>query len=370
VKLVLCGGGTGGHIYPALAIAEAFASEPAFEPLRVLFVGTRDRLEATLVPKAGVDIAYVHAAPLVRARPLAFARTAFENARGFCESLAILHRAKPDVLIATGGYVTFPVVAALRAVRLLGRSRAKIALFEANAAAGLTNRLLGPLADETWFAIAPARGLRSNERLIGTPVRSALRRPCWPDDARRALGLDQSLTTIVVMGGSQGARSINDAVAGLVEDGLPPGWQIVVIAGARDFEAVRARLLPYPRAIVLDYLDDPRIAYAAADLFVARAGASTLGELAATGTPALLVPFPFATGDHQSANARAFAANGGARVLADADLSPARLRVEIETALRSLPALRAAAARGAGSDPRSAVVARVKSWQAANKANP
>jgi UDP-N-acetylglucosamine--N-acetylmuramyl-(pentapeptide) pyrophosphoryl-undecaprenol N-acetylglucosamine transferase len=370
VKLVLTGGGTGGHVYPALAIAEAFALEPAFEPLSVLFVGTRDRLEASIVPKAGIDIVYVHAAPLARARSLAFARTILDNARGFFESLAILHRARPDVLIATGGYVAFPVVAALRAVRFLGRSRARIALFEANAAPGLTNRMLRPLADETWFAIAPARGLRASERLVGTPVRTALRRSCWADDARRALGLDQSLTTIVVMGGSQGARSINDAVAGMVEAGLPAGWQIVALAGARDYATLRARLAPFERATAIEYLDDPRVAYAAADLFVARAGASTLGELAATGTPALLVPYPHATADHQSANARAFAAGGGARVLADADLSPARLRREIEAALRALPALRAAAARAAGSDPRSAIVARVKSWQAANKANP
>jgi len=370
VKLVLTGGGTGGHIYPALAIAEACAREPAFEPLAVLFIGARDRLEATIVPKAGVPIAFVHGAPLARGRPLTFARTLLANVRGFVESLAVLHRARPDVLIATGGYVALPVVAALRAVRAAGRSKARIAIFEANAAPGLTNRLLGPLADETWYAIAPPRPLRANERVVGTPVRTSLRRPYWPDDARRELGLDQTRRTIVVMGGSQGARSINEALAGLVEAGLPADWQVVALAGTRDYDALRARLAGYPRATVLAYLDDPRVLYAAADLVVARAGASTLGELAATGTPALLVPFPHATGDHQSANARAFAALGGARVLADGELDPARLRVEIEAALRDLPGLRARAARAASSDPRTAIVARVKTWQAANRAQP
>jgi UDP-N-acetylglucosamine--N-acetylmuramyl-(pentapeptide) pyrophosphoryl-undecaprenol N-acetylglucosamine transferase len=366
----LTGGGTGGHIYPALAIAEACALEPAFAPLDVLFVGARDRLEATIVPKAGVDIAFVHGAPLARGRPLALARTVLANARGFLDSLAILHRARPDVLIATGGYVALPVVAALRAVRTLGRSKARIAIFEANAAPGLANRLLGPLADETWYAIAPPRRLRPRERVVGTPVRSSLHRPCWPDDARRELGLDQTCRTIVVMGGSQGARSLNEALAGLVEAGLPADWQVVALTGTRDYDALRARLARYPRTTVLAYLDDPRVLYAAADLVVARAGASTLGELAATGTPAVLVPYPHATADHQTANAHAFAAGGGARVVADADLEPLRLRAEIAAALRDLPALRARAARAASRDPRTAIVARVKSWQAANRAHP
>ncbi len=370
MKLVLTGGGTGGHVYPALAIAEAFAREPAFAPLDVLFVGARDRLEASIVPKAGIEIAYVHGAPLARARPFAFAATLFANARGFLDSLRVLRRARPDVLIATGGYVAFPVVAALRCARFLRRSRARVALLEVNAAAGLTNRLLAPLADETWYAIPPARPLRAGEYLVGTPVRSSLRRPVRPDDARRRLGLDQASFTIVAMGGSQGARSINEAVAGLVEAGLPDGWQVVAIAGTRDYEALRARLAGRSRAFVLAYLDDPRIAYAAADLVVARAGASTLGELAATATPALLIPYPHATDDHQSANARAYAAGGGARLLRDGELDAARLRVELEAAQRALPELRARAARSAACDPRDAIVARVKAWQTANRAKP
>jgi UDP-N-acetylglucosamine--N-acetylmuramyl-(pentapeptide) pyrophosphoryl-undecaprenol N-acetylglucosamine transferase len=121
---------------------------------------------------------------------------------------------------------------------------------------------------------------------------------------------------------------------------------------------------------VLPYLDDPRAAYAAADLIVARAGASTLGELAATATPALLVPYPFATDDHQSANARAFAAGGGARLLRDGDLNPERLRAEIEDALAALPVLRAGAARAASRDPRLAITARVKAWQTPNETLP
>jgi UDP-N-acetylglucosamine--N-acetylmuramyl-(pentapeptide) pyrophosphoryl-undecaprenol N-acetylglucosamine transferase len=376
VKVVLTGGGTGGHIYPGLAIAEALGDDAACAPLDVLFIGTRDRLEAQIVPKAGVPIAYVHAAPLARRfsfrDPFALVRTAVANAVGFVEALAILHRARPDVVIATGGYVALPVVAAVRFVRALGRTRAKTALLEPNAAMGITNRVLAPLVDEVWFAIAPARPLRARERVVGTPVRSSMRRALAADAARRELGLDPAATTVVVMGGSQGAASINAAVARLVEAGVPAGWQFLVIAGSGAFDDLRARLAPHARAVVVPYLDDPRAAFAAADVVVARAGASTLGELAATGTPALLVPYPHATADHQRHNADAYAATGAARVLADRDLSAARLGAEL-TSMLAEPAratLRAAARTLSQGDPRTAIVARVKAFSVSNRAHP
>lgn len=372
MKVALTGGGTGGHVYPGLAIAEALAADGGCAPLEVLFIGTRDRLEARIVPAAGVPIAFVRAAPLARgsrsALPASLARALVTNFAGFVQSLAVLHRARPDVLIATGGYVALPVVAALRFVRLLGRSRARIALLETNAVAGVANRLLAPLADEIWYAVAPGRPLGPRERVVGTPVRSSLRRPREPADARRALGLDPAKTTVVVLGGSLGAASLNSAVAELLENGVPAGWQIAVIAGERDAASLRARLAGQPDAVVIGYLDDPRDAYAAADIVVARAGASTLGELAATATPALLIPYPFATADHQRLNAVAYAASGAARVVKDADISSGRLRAEL-TAMLAASAfgeLRAAARKLAGADPRAAIVERVKALCASN----
>ncbi len=372
MKVALTGGGTGGHVYPGLAIAETLASDGGCAPLELLFIGTRDRLEARIVPAAGVPIAFVRAAPLVRGARISFpyslGRALVTNVLGFVQSLAVLHRARPDVLIATGGYVALPVVAALRVVRLLGRSRARIALLETNAVPGVANRLLAPLADEIWYAVAPERPLRARERVVGTPVRSSLRRPRAPADARRALGLDAAKTTVVVLGGSLGAASLNSAVAELLESGVPAGWQIAVIAGERDAASLRARLAGRAEAVVIGYLDDPRDAYAAADIVVARAGASTLGELAATATPALLVPYPFATADHQRLNAAAYAASGAARVVADAAISGRRLRAEL-TAMLAAPAfgdLRAAARALAGVDPRTAIVERVKALCASN----
>ena len=373
MRVVLTGGGTGGHVYPAIAIAEALAADAAFAPLDVLFVGTRDGLEAQIVPKAALPIAYVDAAPLVRKRSKALVRTFTANLAGVVQSLGILHRARPDVLIATGGYVTFPVVAALRLVRLAGRSHAKIALLEPNAAAGLTNRLLAPLVDEVWYAMAPeGRALGAREFVVGTPVRATMRRHVDPALARKTLGVERKLSTIVVMGGSQGARSINEAVAGLIEAGFPEAWQFIIIAGAREFEGLSARLASFERVRVVAYLDDPRAAYAAADIVVARAGASTLGELTATAAPALLVPYPYATDDHQTQNARAFAASGAARVIADVELDAARLRAELKGALEppALHSLRAAARSLSGADPRAAILSRVKRWPSANGKRP
>ncbi|GAC1444807.1 MAG: undecaprenyldiphospho-muramoylpentapeptide beta-N-acetylglucosaminyltransferase [Vulcanimicrobiaceae bacterium] len=368
MRVVLTGGGTGGHVYPALALAEAFAADPDFAPLAIDFIGTRDGLESRIVPVAGLPLHAVRAAPLARRMGFSFARTLATNVRGVVEALRILHRLKPDVLVATGGYVSLPVVTALRLVRALGRTSARIAVLEPNAAPGLTNRLLAPLVDEVWYAVAPAgRPLRARERVVGVPVRASMRRAMSAHDARARLGLPHDGHVVVVMGGSQGARSINDAVAELAEAGLPAGLCVVIIAGDRDFASLAARLTGRANVTVLAYLDDPRVAYAAADLVVARAGASTLGELAATATPAILVPYPFATADHQARNAREFARAGAARVVTDRELDAAHLRRALDEALEphALAAMRDAARRVARIDPCATIVARVKGWSPA-----
>lgn len=365
MKLVLTGGGTGGHVYPALAIAEAFAAEPAFAPLAVDFIGTPAGLESRIVPKAGLRLHAVRAAPLARKLGFSFVRTVATNLAGVVAAARILRRLDPDVVIATGGYVSLPVVAATRLLRALRRSHARIAVLEPNAATGLTNRLLAPLVDEVWYAIPPAgRTLGPRERIVGVPVRASMRRAYDRSAARDELGLPREGTVVVVIGGSQGARSMNDATASFVERGVPLGTHVVAIAGDRDYATLHARLHGLAGATVLAYLDDPRVAYAAADLAIARAGASTLGELAATATPAVLVPYPYATADHQRHNAVAYARGGAARVVADADFDEARLRSELEAALspERLGVMRTAAAQAAQSDPCATIVARVKAW--------
>lgn len=364
-NVVFAGGGTGGHLYPAIAIADALRDRRAGA---VTFVGTADRLETTIVPKAGYPLKTIAARPLTRKLSLEFFRTLAANAIGTLQSASLLMRLRPDVVIATGGYVAFPVAAAARILRLLRLSHAPIVLLEPNALPGLTNRLLAPLVDEVWgaFDATDARFAGKYVR-TGAPVRGALRDLPSRDDAIARFGLDGTRKTLLAMGGSQGARTINDALAALLaNDGLPAGWQVVWITGPSEYERVGAAGAER-RAVVRPYLDDLSDAYAAADMVLARAGASTLAELAAVEKPAILVPYPFAAGDHQTANARRFAAGGSVVVIADRDLDGGSLKALLaETVVPArLDALRAAA-RGlrGGRDPLATIIARVEALAA------
>jgi len=349
MRVAFAGGGTGGHIYPALGIDDALRCAVPPGRYERRFFGNRDGLEAKFVTT--MPLTFVPSAPLQRSLSLGTVRTLARNAAGIAVALRALLTYRPMLLIATGGYVCFPVVAAARLLRLARLLDCRIALLEINVRPGLTNRLLGPLVDEVWITYAESgRFFGAKARLTGAPVRAALSHRAGAASARAALGLDPERTTIVVMGGSQGARSINDAVAGLVTSRvLPPTWQILHICGERDYAALQrcqALLAPGNLVRLVPYLSDPSNAYAAADIVVARAGASTLAELAVTATPAVLVPFPFAAGDHQTANAALFAVGGAAVVLRDAELSAESLSAALRDCLEDgmLARMRAAAA--------------------------
>jgi UDP-N-acetylglucosamine--N-acetylmuramyl-(pentapeptide) pyrophosphoryl-undecaprenol N-acetylglucosamine transferase len=354
VTVVFAGGGTGGHLYPAIAIADALRMRDA----RITFIGTSDRLEATIVPNSGYELRTITSRALTRAISPQLVRTVADNVTGTIQSLRLLADADPQLVIATGGYVCFPVALAARVRRFLRLSNAPIVLLEPNAEPGLTNRLLAPLVDEVWGpALRPDRRFARKYRPTGVPVRASLSNLPPRNDAVARLGLDPSLHTLVAMGGSQGARAINDGLVDLLTRGeMPAGWQLLALTGAVDYERVRD-LLPH----ALPYLDDMADAYAVADLVLARAGASTLAELAATGKASILVPYPHATQSHQDANAARFAAAGAAVLLSDHELQagglPAVLAQTVEPSrLRALS--EAAASLGAG-DAVGAIVSRV-----------
>lgn len=354
MTVVFAGGGTGGHLYPAIAIADALRERRA----RIAFIGTADRLEASIVPKAGYDLHAIASGALPRTPSLRLLQTIGANIAGTLQSLRLLGRQRPDLVIATGGYVSFPVALAARIRRTLGLSRAPLVLLEPNAAPGLTNRMLAPIVDEVWVApYAADRQAGPKYRTTGIPIRATLRTLPRREDAMARLGLDPALRTLLATGGSQGARSINDALIGLARDGgMPLGWQLLALTGASDFERVRAQL-PGARA----YLDDMSDAYAAADLILARAGASTLGELAALGKPSILVPYPHAAEGHQTENAARFAAAKAAAVMSDAQLREGALASLLAATVepQRLRELAAGAARLGGGDPLSAILARI-----------
>jgi UDP-N-acetylglucosamine--N-acetylmuramyl-(pentapeptide) pyrophosphoryl-undecaprenol N-acetylglucosamine transferase len=327
LRIAFTGGGTGGHIYPALAIDDAIRAQYRGDAYEARFFGNRDGLEAKIVTT--MPLTFIPSAPLQRDVSLATIRTVFANAAGVVRALGALARFKPLFVVATGGYVCFPVVVAARILRLLRIIRPRIALLEINVAPGLTNRLLTPLVDEVWTTYAAsAKSFGRKTVVTGTPVRPSLHLAKDAASARDRLGLDPDRRTVVVMGGSQGARSINEAVAALVTRRTMPDWQVLHVSGERDYAYMQAEEREPAagnRVRLVPYLDDPSDAYAAADVVVARAGASTLAELAVTGTPAVLIPYPYAADLHQAQNAALFEEAGAAVVLKDAEVDGDRL---------------------------------------------
>jgi UDP-N-acetylglucosamine--N-acetylmuramyl-(pentapeptide) pyrophosphoryl-undecaprenol N-acetylglucosamine transferase len=313
-----------------------------------------------------MPLTFVPSAPLQRKLSLRTVVTAWRNLLGVIVALAALRAFRPVMVIATGGYVCFPVVLAARILRTLGLLRCGIALLEINVRPGLTNRLLAPLVDEVWTAYdasAPYFGGKAHR--TGTPVRGSLSKHINPSRARLELGLAPERTTIVVMGGSQGARSINEAVAALVtRRTLGDNRQVLHVSGERDHAYMEAeeRDVGSNHVMLVAYLADPANAYAAADVAIARAGASTLAELAATGTPAILVPYPFAADDHQASNAAVFAERGAAVVLTDAELDGDRLWWTLDAILQParLAEMRAGAASLATTGAGAAIVSRIE----------
>lgn len=361
MKIVFTGGGTGGHVYPAIALADALRSRA-----EIRFIGTADRLEAKLVPEAGYRFDAVLSKPLQRGASIAAVTTAAANGAGIVQSIALLRAFQPDAVIATGGYVCFPVMTAAKILCMLGGLHASLALLEPNAQPGLTNRLLAPMADEVWGAFADAdRAFGSKYVQTGIPVRASLFRPRNRIEAARRLGLDPNRKTILAIGGSQGARSLNETIAALVtRRALPAEWQVLHVSGERDYEYMRAEERePFEdnKVALVPYLNDMADAYALCDIMVGRAGASTLGELAALGIASVLVPYPFAADDHQLRNARAFESAGACIAIEDRDLNADALWWTLRDAMEPerLQTMRDAARSLAPRDPVATILARI-----------
>ncbi|HTW84422.1 MAG TPA: UDP-N-acetylglucosamine--N-acetylmuramyl-(pentapeptide) pyrophosphoryl-undecaprenol N-acetylglucosamine transferase [Candidatus Sulfotelmatobacter sp.] len=365
LRVAFAGGGTGGHVYPALAIDDVLRAQYRPDAYQAHFFGNRDRIEAQLV--TAMPITFVPSAPLQRRFSLGMLRTLALNVAGIVVALGALARFRPLMVVATGGFVCFPVVVAARILRTLRVLRCGIALLEINVTPGLTNRLLAPLVDEVWTTYAASEAWFGRKAIqTGAPVRASLQQVKDAPSARDRLGLDPDGTTIVVMGGSLGARSINEAVAALVtRRTLGDRWQVLHVSGERDYEYMQAEErepAPGNRVVLVPYLADPADAYAAADVAITRSGASTLAELAVTGTPAILIPYPHAADGHQAHNAALFAEQGAAIVIPDAELDGDRLWWALRDILETdrLRTMRTAARSLAPRNAADAIVARIE----------
>jgi UDP-N-acetylglucosamine--N-acetylmuramyl-(pentapeptide) pyrophosphoryl-undecaprenol N-acetylglucosamine transferase len=313
-KVLIAAGGTAGHVVPALAIADALRADGA----AVVFVGG-ERAEARLVPQAGYELRPIRVEGLSRTNPLKAARAALRAAGAVRAARAIVRRERPDVVMGGGGYVSGPVGIAAVAARL------PLVLTEADSHLGLSNRLLAPFAARVCLAFPIAGRDGHRYRLTGRPVP-----PPVADRAaaRRRFGIGEDETCVLVFGGSLGARSINQAA---MEAFTGAPFRVLHVAGARDYPQLRDHV-PGPHYDLREYIDGFGEALAACDLCIARAGGSIF-EISAHGRPAILVPYPYASGDHQTHNARWMADAGAAVVIPDADLSPARLAEEVSALL-------------------------------------
>lgn len=326
MKILIAGGGTGGHIYPALAIADAVRElEPQSE---ILFVGAKGRMEMEKVPKAGYQIVGLTIAGIQRRFTWKNLLIPFQLGASLVQSFRILRTFKPDVAIGVGGYASGP---ALRVASWMG---IPVVLQEQNSYAGMTNRLLARSAAlicvawpgmERYFPGA-------NIVLTGNPLRAQFARPeLQAPDARRQLGMDADARTILIIGGSLGARALNEAVqSGISWLTAHPDHQILWQCGQSHYELCRkSEVARLPQVHLRPFLDEMDLAYAAADIIVARAGALTISELCLIGKPAILVPSPFVAEDHQTKNAQALA-DAGAAVLIRNDEVSGQLFPEIE----------------------------------------
>ncbi len=289
---------------PSIAVAEALTARG----VAVSFAGSPDRIEARLVPEAGYEFDAFRVKGLPRRPGWAFFEAAALAGRAPLSCARILRRRRPDVVLGGGGYVAGPMVLAAAA------SRIPAALTEADAHLGLANRLAAPFARRVFLSF-PIEGRDDGKyRVVGRPI-PARSRPVDPAEARKRFGLSESDVVVLVFGGSQGARALNEAA---VTTWGEEGPAVLHLAGERDYPHLRERI-DRPGYVLLPFTDEFGGALSSADLVVARAGGS-VWEVAAAGKPALLVPYPHATADHQDANARYFERGGGALVVREDEL--------------------------------------------------
>ena len=320
MKVLIAAGGTGGHIYPGIAVAQEIMRRDSGS--KVLFVGTARGLETRLVPQAGFELSLIESAGLKNVTLVARMRGFVLLPRSFVSAWGLIRQFKPDAVVGAGGYVSGPVVmmAALTNRRTL--------VMESNALPGVTNRMLARFVDRAAVSFDQALPyFRGKGIVTGNPVRREFFE--IPPKQR-----EPGKLSILIFGGSQGARAINDGMIAALPllEGLRPALRIKHQTGPTDFDKVKTAYAAAgwnEQADVSSYIDNMMADFAAADIVICRAGATTTAELIAAGKASIMIPFPFAADDHQRKNAEALEAGGASKMILQQDLSGERLAQEI-----------------------------------------
>lgn len=317
MRVLMAGGGTGGHLYPAIAVAQELAAKN--NKIEIKFVGSRNKAEREIIERYGFKMVSISAAGMPRRFSLRFLGFLVRSLVSFFEVLSLLLRWRPDVILGTGGYVSGPVVFTGWMFRI------PCVVQEQNTVPGLTNRLLGNIAKEVHLTFAESRRYfrkKDNLRLTGNPIRKEIVRGDR-ELALRKFGLSQERKTVLVLGGTHGAHTLNLAAIGALNKlAQRRDLQFVLQTGNQDYEWVRHSVAPFgDRVYAAPYFVSIADAYCCCDLVVCRAGAMTVSEVAACGLPAVFVPYPHAVYNHQAQNARNLVEAGAAEMILDSELN-------------------------------------------------
>ncbi len=318
-RIVFAGGGTGGHLYPAIAIADEVKKQRP--DTDVLFIGTKDRIEARVVPQRGYRFASIWVTGFrrrVSARTVLFPFTLLV---AVVQSFVLLWKFKPDVVVGTGGYVCGPPVFVATLMRI------PTLIQEQNSFPGVTTRLLAGRVSEVHLTFEGSKRYLTRSKNIavsGNPVRTAIG-TVTREEGCRFFGVDQNRPVLLVVGGSLGAASINRAVLGLLKTGALKGKQVIWATGTQDNAAMNQAVSALDAGAMASvhlfpFIEKMEYALAACALAVCRAGATTLAELMQAGVPSILIPYPFAAADHQTENARAMVDHQAAVMCRDAEM--------------------------------------------------
>jgi len=311
MKVAVAGGGTAGHIEPAMNVADALAAHG----VEVVALGTTRGLEQTLVPVRGYRLREIPPIPMPRKLSLDLFTLPYRLVAAVRQTSAVLVQEGVDVVVGFGGYVSLPAYLGARRLHI------PVVVHEANARPGLANRVGATFAAAVFDTVS---GSMRNARTVGIPVREAIRhldREALRDEALEYFGLDDSRPTLLVFGGSQGARRLNDMVVAFAADLIAEGWQVLHAIGMKNEDQ---HITDLPHYSCVPYIDRMDLAYALADAAVTRAGAMTVAELTTVGIPAIYVPLPTGNGE-QTLNANAVVGAGGGIIVDDSICTPEML---------------------------------------------
>lgn len=314
-RIIMAGGGTGGHIFPAIAIANALKEKD--RSIKILFVGAKGRMEMEKVPQAGYKIEGLDIAGFNRSSLLKNIGLPLKLVKSFLQVRGIFHRFKPDAVIGVGGYSSFPVL------RLAQAKGIPSFIHESNSFAGKSNQLLGKKATRVFVANDGMQSFFPAEKIMitGNPVRPDIVNVSriGREDAIRFFNLQPEKKTVLVIGGSLGARSINEAITGGLENLLGAGLQVIWQTGKTAATRWKEAAAGKDGVWVNEFITEMQQAYAAADVVISRAGAMSVAELCLVKKPVVFVPYPFAAEDHQTVNAQHLVQKGAALMVKDSE---------------------------------------------------